>query len=547
MSMHFLKSWSGLLISAFVSGILLTFAWPAAGFAPLLFIALVPLLFIEDVILKNSSTVRSIVVFRYSYVTFFTFNLLTTWWVKYASLFGAVAAILFNAIFMALVFQLFHITRKKLGSKYNGWGYASLVFFWVAFEYLHMDWDLSWPWLTLGNGFAGWPLLIQWYEFTGVLGGTIWILVMNILIYKTLSGKLLHSAQTRNIKPLKIVMVLIVVPVMYSVIRYYTYSENSDPVNVAVIQPNIDPYNEKFSGMSSEAQLQRIVSLAASVTDSSTNYVVAPETALPDGIWEEELSEHAQIDKLKKFQDQFPKANWVIGLASNKYYPDSNLRTATARKFTDSPGYYDSFNTAMQLEKNGDIQLHHKSKLVPGVEKMPFPELFKHLDAFAIDLGGISGSLGMQEIPSVFTNKKDNRVVAPVICYESIYGDYLSEYIRQGASLIFIITNDGWWSDTPGYRQHLKYGMLRAIEFRRSIARSANTGISCFINQRGDILMPTEWWKPDAIKATINANTQMTIYARTGDALGVIAAVGSIVFVTVLLFKKKKLPRALPN
>ncbi len=534
--MRFLNSRSGILVSAFLSGILLTLAWPSSGIAPLLFVALIPLLFVEDAAMRPTPVISGRYVFVYAYLTFFTFNLLTTWWVKYASLFGAVAAIFFNALFMALVFQLFHITRKKLGNKL---GYVSLVVFWVTFEHLHMDWDLSWPWLTLGNGFAGWPLMIQWYEYTGVLGGTVWIWVINILLYKALTGMMYPTLANRTSKKLVLIAVLIIIPVGYSIVRYHTYTEISDPVNIAVVQPNIDPYNEKFSGMSSAEQLQRILSLAASVTDSSTDYVVAPETALPDGIWEEELGHHPQIERLKDFQRQFPGVSWVIGLASNKFYPDSNQRTATARKFTQADGYYDSFNTALQLQPGGDLQLHHKSKLVPGVEKMPFPEVFKHLDAFAIDLGGISGSLGMQEIPTVFTSSNADHTIAPVICYESIYGDYMTDYINQGASLIFIITNDGWWSDTPGYRQHLKYATLRAIEFRRSIARSANTGISCFINQRGDILQPTKWWTPDAIKATLNANTTMTPYARLGDIAGTIAAMVSLIIMVILLVTRK--------
>ncbi len=534
--MNFLYSRSGIFLLSFLSGVLLSLAWPAAGFAPLLFVSLVPLLLAEDIVYRNRTKFSGWFLFLIVYCSFFTFNILTTWWVKYASFFGAVAAIFFNALFMTIVFQFFHLTKKKLGATY---GYISLVLFWVAFEHLHMDWDLSWPWLTLGNGFAGWVKLIQWYEFTGVLGGTIWILVVNILLCRFISAWFFNVLHFNKKKNFTVVALIVFVPLVYSVIRYYTYVEKLDPVNVAVIQPNIDPYNEKFSGMSAGDQLERILSLAGKVTDENTDYVVAPETALPEGIWEEELDYHPHIEMLRKFQGPFPKLKWVIGLASNKLYPDSNLRSATARKFTNSDGYYDSFNTAMQLDETGKISLHHKSKLVPGVEKMPFPALFKHLDAFAIDLGGISGSLGMQEVPSVFVSNSGDTHIAPVICYESIYGDYLTKYIRQGAALIFIITNDGWWSDTPGYKQHLKYATLRAIECRRSIARSANTGISCFINQRGDILQSTEWWKPDAIKATINKNSFMTLYARTGDLLGTVCSIGTVLFVIAFIFIRK--------
>jgi apolipoprotein N-acyltransferase len=531
--MRFLQSPAGWYLLAFLSGILLALAWPSSGFAPLLFIAFVPLIFLEDIAVRLRGRHSVWLLFGAFYLSFFTFNVLTTWWVKHASFFGAVSAIVFNALFMAMVFQLWHFTRSRVRGIT---GYLALPAYWISFEFLHLDWDLSWPWLTLGNGFAGWVKMIQWYEFTGALGGSLWILAVNLLIYVTVKQRIFFNVLIDYRRTMIGVLVVILVPVGYSFYRYFTYKEDHHPVNVAVVQPNIDPYNEKFSGMSSDEQLNRIISLATTVTDSTTDYVVAPETALPDGMWEEVLSENHQILELQRFISRYPSAKWVIGLASNRFYPDSNLRSATARQFVDSDGYYDSYNTALHLERDGTFQLYHKSKLVPGVEKMPFPAVFKHLDRFAIDLGGISGSLGVQDTPSVFTNRINDHSVGPIICYESIYGEFLSRFVQQGASLIFIITNDGWWSDTPGYRQHLKYATLRAVETRRSIARSANTGISCFVNQRGDIIQPTKWWVPAAIKSQINANSAITFYTRYGDYIGRMALIGTILLILFTLF-----------
>jgi apolipoprotein N-acyltransferase len=179
---------------------------------------------------------------------------------------------------------------------------------------------------------------------------------------------------------------------------------------------------------------------------------------------------------------------------------------------------------------------------VPGVEIMPYHTVFGFLEKFSIDLGGTSGSLGTQPDRSVFTSGQTK--IAPSICYESIYGDFMSGYIRNGAQLIFVITNDGWWGNTPGYRQHKNYGRLLAIEFRKSVARSANTGISCFINQRGDIIRETGWWEKDAIKQTVYKNDIRTFYANHGDYLGVIASCFSMLFVLALparlLFRKIK-------
>ncbi len=182
----------------------------------------------------------------------------------------------------------------------------------------------------------------------------------------------------------------------------------------------------------------------------------------------------------------------------------------------------------MQIDNTDQIQIYHKSKLVQGVEFIPFSDILKPLENLSVDFGGTTGSLGTQDEPSVFISHDDpahaGLKIAPAICYESIYGEYIGKYINKGANLIFIMTNDGWWDDTPGYKQHLAYARLRAIETRRSIARSANTGTSCFINQRGDILQPTDWWKPAVIKGTLNANSELTFYTKYGDYIGRIAS-----------------------
>ncbi|MCK5169803.1 MAG: apolipoprotein N-acyltransferase, partial [Bacteroidales bacterium] len=111
------------------------------------------------------------------------------------------------------------------------------------------------------------------------------------------------------------------------------------------------------------------------------------------------------------------------------------------------------------------------------------------------------------------------------------YGEFVTDYIKNGADFIFVITNDGWWGNTAGYKQHLNYSQLRAIETRRSIARSANTGISAFINQRGEILSRTQWWVRDAIKDTIKANTELTFYVKYGDYIGRLAG-----FLAIFIF-----------
>ena len=319
-----------------------------------------------------------------------------------------------------------------------------------------------------------------------------------------------------------LIFILLAGPTIFSLYIYYEHKDKGIETEVAIVQPNIDPYNEKFSGTGDE-QLNKILRLSSTVLDTNTEYLLAPETAMPDGIWEDRIEVDKSVLSLRRYVDHFPKLNVIIGLTSFKQYNDSSKRTVTSRKMNGSENYFDVFNAAMLMGDALPIQLYHKSKLVPGVEKMPYPKIFGFLENYAIELGGTSGSLGTQPYRTNFV-ATDGSKVAPAICYESIYGDFMSGYMRDSAQFIAVITNDGWWENTPGYRQHMNYARILAIEFRKSIARSANTGISCFINQRGDVSQPTQWWVEDAIHGKVYRNKTVTFYARNGDFIGFICA-----------------------
>lgn len=523
-----------------LSAILLTLPWLRCFSGVILFIAFVPLLLIERYLYNSRKANKSIKAFIYSYITFLIWNFITTYWIYNATIFGAIAAIVINSLFMATVFWLFHITHRKLGHRY---GYFGLLVYWTAFEYIYLNVTVSWPWLNLGNGLAKDIGLIQWYEFTGATSGTPWILLINILIFLIILEYIEKQTIRKKIFELIIVLVLIFFPVVYSLIRFYNYIEPKNPYEIVVLQPNIDPYNEKFSGLSNYEQLSIILNLADSLTKTETDYVVGPETAIDDNIWESNLGNNPSVKRLQDFIIRYPNTKFIIGMTSLYRYSDTENPPLTARKFTDVNAWYDVFNASMQIDTSNDIQVYHKSKLVIGVEQMPFPRLFKGLEKFIINIGGTTSGYGIQKERTTLNEPGGNGKVGIMICYESVYGEFVTDYVKKGANMLFVITNDGWWGNTAGYKQHLTYSSLRAIETRRSIARSANTGISCFINQKGQILQPTLWWKKDAIKATINANDKQTYYVKHGDFISRIALFFGIItllytLVAILMTRK---------
>lgn len=515
-----------------MSGVILSLAW--LGFPGwILFIAFLPLLFLDYYFVENKKEFRSVSFWGHAFVASVIWNTLATWWIAHASVVGALMAIVTNSFLISLVWWLAHAARRKFKSNL---GYIALVVFWISFEYFHYNWDIEWPWLNIGNGFANNIKMIQWYEFTGTLGGTLWILVMNILIFRILRHIQLRTPIKDFIIPLSAFIVMLLLPLSISFPMYFSYVEKENPRSVVVVQPNVNPYNEGFDQKAENEKVGKIIRLAKQKADNKTDFIVGPETIFESvRNWDESmLNYNAQYQQLVNLTSQYPNAETVFGATTLKFYT-KGTDTKTAREYQDR--YYDVFNSAIFIQQDLQHQIYHKSILVNGVEKIPFMKYLGFLRNIFIDLGGASGSLGSQDEASVFT-AKDGTKVAPVICYESVFGEYLTDYVRKGAGLIFIITNDGWWKNTPGYKQHMSFARLRAIETRRSIARAANTGISCFINQRGDVIQPTEWWVEDSINGDINVNDEITFYVKYGDYLGRIAVFTSILLVLFLIVKR---------
>lgn len=526
------------------SAFLLWLGWPPIPFSgPILLVALVPLFIAIENIIHSGRPKKGKKIFLVAGLCFLTWNTASIYWVFNAMNAVMPAPIAFlislipfglGALLMTLAFRLFYALRRVTT---RTWSFTGLICFWLFYEYLHQTWDLSFPWMTLGNGFASTHQLIQWYEFTGVYGGTLWILLANILIFETWFA--FKKGSDRKNQLLFRSALLILIPVIVSLVMYFTYSEHPDPSNVVVVQPNIDPY-AKWGLVSSTEQTDKLIRLSDSAAQANTEYFIWPETAIPEYVNENDIRSNLSFLRVRNFLEKYKNGNVICGIESYLLY--NTAKTPTARLTERFGKYSDYFNTAMQVENSDKVQFYHKSKLVPGVEQLPFSSALAFLKPVFAAFGGSSGGFGRQDEPSVFYSQSGIGA-APVICYESIWGVYVAEYVKQGAQFIAIITNDGWWGNTSGKDQHVQYAKLRAIETRRWVARSANTGISAFINQRGDIVQKTSWWEPGALKQDINLNEKITFYVETGDYIAYAGCMGSSGFAVLLiftLFKKRR-------
>ncbi len=520
------------LVLELLFGTLMSLPWlvPHTGFLAL--VGLLPLLWMEKLARENGT--RHFWLWHYS--AFVLWNALTTFWVCNATVGGGVFAVLANALQMSLVFGLFRLSRKH---QRGALPYIFLALMWTAWERVYFSAQISWPWLVLGNAFARSTRLIQWYEYTGTLGGSLWIWACNLALFAMISALRDRRWQgfTRWGKGALAVSLAAVfaVPVISSLSIYHNYEEVSEgKMDVLIAQPNFDPY-QKFQTLSQKQQTAILLSLLRPALgeergDSSRHLLLlAPETFCDD-ITCGEYESSPTWQRLNSFSASVPASSIIFGASTYEYFTSQAAPSANARPLRDGKTWYESHNSALCVDGSGSTEIYHKSKLVVGVEMTPYPGIIGPL---ARKLGApIGHCTGQEEISLLHPGGVP---VGCAVCYESIYGEFCTGYVRKGAQLMTVITNDAWWGNTPGYRQHFSYSRLRAIELRRDIARCGNTGISAFIDQRGDVLERGPWWESATLSGTVNLNSRQTYFVRHGDICGRISTFAFLLLLLNLL------------
>ncbi|MFN4975559.1 MAG: apolipoprotein N-acyltransferase, partial [Bacteroidota bacterium] len=157
-----------------LSGFMLVAAWPDFPFTWLIFVAWIPLLFLAV------EPTRKITWFGQVFLTMLIWNTGTTWWIWNSTDVGSIAAIIANSLLMCVPWLGYRNFMRQYGTRA---GYSALVFFWMTFELIHLNWQISWPWLHLGNVFCMHPSWVRWYEITGIGGGTLLVLIINICLF----------------------------------------------------------------------------------------------------------------------------------------------------------------------------------------------------------------------------------------------------------------------------------------------------------------------------------------------------------------------------
>ena len=316
-----------------------------------------------------------------------------------------------------------------------------------------------------------------------------------------------------------------------------SFSGNYDgkKITVGIIQPNLNPW-KKWDAGSLDKQIDLYFSLSRKALKEGAQLLVFPETALP--VYLTSPRYYRELQRIYDFVDS-TETPLLTGM------PDYNIYTAEnapddAKSFRDSSRRYTTYNAVyLFLPHTRKIQEYHKTLLVPFGEKIPYVERFPALEKlFKWEVGISSWNTGEGAKTLTIQIDKDSVKIGAAICIESIYPEYIADFIRKGARALFIVTNDSWYGKSSGPYQHAAISILRAVENRRFVVRAANGGISCIINPQGEITKQTKLFTKTVLVGDISLLNGKTFYTEHSYLIPIVSLLVSFIFLVIALIKK---------
>ena len=533
---YFKQNSNGIYLYGILSGVLLGISFPPIPLPYFVFFALVPYLFILE---KKDGLAE---INKFTYVTMFAFNLITLYWVgswsKEADPFlmiSGAALLFFNPALYLIPSSLYYVSKKFFPKKV-----ALFLFpiFWTTFEFLYSVTEARFPWLTLGNSLPYFKSYIQIADIVGVYGLSLLILYSNIFIYLTF----LHYKSYRKIHfgYSSAALLILIFPVIYGFIKVNNFKRSDEKVQVGLIQPNLNPWNKWEEG-NLDSQIDLYFELSRHAVDEGAELLLWPETALPVYLLSAGYSD--QKLRLKKFIDSvdvplitgMPDANFFKNEEAPDYAKESQV----------SDYLYTSYNSILLFSPgNPKVQKYGKIKLVPFGERVPFVDQIPFMGELIKWNVGIS-SWNVGRDTTIFKVKLDSLAdslsLSGVVCIESIYPDFVAQFVKKNSKLIAVVTNDSWYGNSSGPYQHKAISVLRAVENGRTVVRAANGGISAIINPVGEIIAQTEMFEREVLVGDAYLYSDLTFFSRYPLLIPYITVIISLFYILNFLFAQARL------
>ena len=538
-----------------LSGTLLGLAYPPNPVGGLFGVAgLVPLLLAME---RTTSWKQAL---RWCYGAFLLFSALTTWWVGSWQanadpwlMTSCILLVIIHPFFFVLPILLYRAVRNAVSYSF---ALIFLPLLWCSGEYLHALTDASYPWLTLGNTQTYNLPYIQFIEYTGVWGVSLFMLIQSSVITWYLLNRGFGNQVPRRTQVIvySVFAATIILPYVHGFVRTslpdlnITLDSGSQGFVVTVVQPNQNPW-DKWKKNDPVNHIQDNATLSFQSMESGTrpDMFLWAENAIPYPITHPDYTYrrnemYRTVDSLgvtvmTGFPDYVRHANKEEASPSSR--KDSVYNPATKQVEVQYWDFYNSIGTF--APKYGIQGSYHKTQLVPFGERIPFVDAVPFLiDMLSWDVGISAWGKGKSIHPIPVPWNNDTIASGAMVCFESVYPNVVRRFVDQGAQFLTIVTNDGWYLGTPGPLQHQRYAILRAVETRRWIARAANTGISCFVSPAGTISGETLEGARVTTTERLYLKSEKTLYVRFGDWLPVLCLIGAAGMGAIAWRRRKK-------
>jgi apolipoprotein N-acyltransferase len=538
------------LILALMTGLLLGLSFPPLPFSLLAFVSFVPIFLVLEKKPKRP--------FILIYLSFSLYHFITNWWLSswqpnadpYLMISG-IAVWLVHPFFFMLPFVLYKQIRKRTSFEFS---VLLFPFIWVVFEWLRTFSDIAYPWLTIGYTQVYNIYWLQFIDLTGIFGASFLIVLFNslllIVIKKVRDNKLLpEPSGFFNIKGIKfsisLIFLTLIIPYIYGLFKISEYNfekikSRNGLTRIGVVQGNINPWRKWESSTLEQIFLHRELHDSLIKAVGKLDLVVWPETAIT--FHSIELNSEYNLNFLLDNLTQ-NETSLFSGFADIVFLKPGEKISATSKKlFGDESKYYNSYNSAIVLNynpvKTSNPQIYHKMKLTPFGERVPYVEHLKFaLKWLEWGVGISSWSIGTEQKNLIVENPEKSFKIAPIICIESVFPDFVRNFSKLGADIFFIITNDGWYDHTFGPEQHYQIAVARAIENRKFLVRCANTGVSGVIQPNGLSLIKAPQYERIAFASEVPIMNELTFYAQFGDWLPYLCCI-LLIGATIFLFFK---------
>ncbi len=501
------------IILSSVSGILLVLGFPPFDLYPLAWIAIVPLL----ISLQGKNVRSSFFTGMLTGLVYFTG---TIYWVSHSMLvYGNIPALLsylallLLCLCLALYIGTFSMLFNFLSRNSRLPATLTVPVLWVSLEFLRTYALTGFPWAMLGYTQYSFLPLIQVADVTGVYGVSFLVAAANGALYDL---TFLRRRKPAGIRLSRLAGIIIFLFVVTASLLYGTEKlkggESGEKIRVSIVQGNIEQ-DKKWNPDFQREVIDKYKELTTRTLPFNPDIIIWPESAMPFVFgYDKTLTR-----ELITFQKQL-----------NTYLLFGSVLVKDGNKDMLS-------NSAVLLSPTGSVvSVYDKMHLVPFGEYVPLRRFFPFIGKMVAAIGDFVRGNKSTVMQTPFAK------IGNLICYEIIFPDLARKVTERGANLLVTITNDAWFGRTAAPYQHFSMAVFRAIENRVPVARSANTGISGFIDSRGRIMSKSDIFVDAILTEEISVGQERSFYSKYGDIFAFSCMIISTLLIIAGLWARPK-------